>query len=262
MRWIRIVNRFQLKYHVDKGRDVKMRNLLVALVVSGIFFVTGLSYAQGSARALFVDEGAAVSSSLPAKQSESENKKAGPASKYVGLSYQIFEVQADGRQKAVTNKKIFKSGDQIRLTLKSNRAGHMAVLNVGPTGDVTTLFKDRVEPYKTVTIPAKGTLRFSGPSGIESVVALFSNKPYAGDAAAMYSECVKTKPSDTRNLVVDDSMSNQYSVISTGGGCKPAKGATRNLVVESHEGNNYGVMPDKVLGADSVMALNIKLQHQ
>ncbi len=239
-----------------------MRKVFIVIAVLTIFVLTGLCYAQGGARALFVDEDAKISSSLPPKDAEPNIKKAEPAVKYMGLSYQIFEVRTDGKQRLVTKKKIFKSGDRIRIAVKSNRSGYMTVLNVGPTGDITTLLKDKVEPYNSVNVPSKGTLRFSGPSGVETVVVMLSKKPYEGNEAVMYSDCAKIASSETRNLIVEDSMDNQYSVLSAGSGCKRVPSATRNLVVESSEGSHYGVLPNTVLDSDSVMVLNIKIQHR
>jgi len=220
--------------------------------------VNGVVFAQGSARALFATgEGTAISASAVPKEAVPAKRK----ESFSGISYKILEVAENGAETSVSSRKIFRSGERIRISAKVNKPGYLRVINVGPTGNVNKLFEGHVKSAQRVDIPQQGVIRFSGAAGMERVLILLSNVPFESDNAAGFSACGTVKVARSRDLVIDDSMDSDFSVVSKSQGCAPVAGATRDLVIESVEGSNYGVVPSSSLTNDVALALEIKLQH-
>jgi len=220
--------------------------------------VSGVAFAQGSARALFATgEGTAISaSSVPKEAAPAKRKES-----FSGISYKILEVAENGAETSVSSRKIFRSGDKIRISAKVNKSGYLRVINVGPTGNINKLFEARVNSAQRVTIPQQGAFRFAGPAGVERVFILLSNVPFESDNSTGFSACGTVKFARSRDLVIEDSMESEFSVVSKSQGCAPVAAATRDLVMESVEGSNYGVVPSSSLTNDAALALEIKLQH-
>jgi hypothetical protein len=77
-------------------------------------------------------------------------------------------------------------GDRIRVCAQVNRACHLTVVNIGPTGNVTVLLPNAHHPEtavgadQVVTFPAPGdrfSIQLTGPPGPERLIALASTGP-------------------------------------------------------------------------------------
>lgn len=234
-----------------------MRYVVACLLSAGLT-MNGVAFAQGGARALFATgEGTAISAPSVPKQAAPAKRK----ESFSGISYKILEVGDNGTEVSVSSKKIFRSGDRIRIVATVNKPGYLRVINLGPTGNVNKLFEGHVNSAQRVDIPQRGVIRFAGPAGMERVLILLSNVPFESDNTAGFSACGTVKVARSRDLVIDDSMDSEFSVVSKSQGCAPVTGATRDLVIESVEGSNYGVVPSLSLTNDAALALEIKLQH-
>src|SRR5262249_32626618 len=62
----------------------------------------------------------------------------------LGLSYWIELVGADGQGRQVTDSRIFRSGERIRLHFRSNAEGYIALILLGSSGTSRALFPDPV----------------------------------------------------------------------------------------------------------------------
>lgn len=98
-----------------------------------------------------------------------------------GLQYWI-ELKRAGKVQSVSNKFAFKSGDKIRIHVKSNIEGFAYVMLVeGSRGEQSVLFPDpqfndnnKVRPNQDIPIPQEGYLAFDQNPGTEKVVLLLS----------------------------------------------------------------------------------------
>lgn len=102
-----------------------------------------LFYDPGEDQILAVDSTSALSEfdRLPAPQEDSPASYS--STSQLGLSYWIELVEADGSAgKRVTEQRIFKSGEKIRLYFMSNRNGRISILQAGPSGRPQMLFPD------------------------------------------------------------------------------------------------------------------------
>jgi len=194
-----------------------MRYVFALLLSAGSLTVSGVAFAQGSARALFATgEGTAISaSSVPKEAAPAKRKES-----FSGISYKILEVaengaetSVNGAETSVSSRKIFRSGDKIRISAKVNKSGYLRVINVGPTGNINKLFEARVNSAQRVTIPQQGAFRFAGPAGVERVFILLSNVPFESDNSTGFSACGTVKFARSRDLVIEDSMESEFSVV-------------------------------------------------
>jgi len=109
-----------------------------------------------------------------------------PAEKHLGLSYWIELLEqpdAPGRQ--VTESRIFKSGEAIRLHFLSNHDGLISLLQIGSSGRPTFLFPD---PAKGLDdnylragveriLPTRGAwFRFDDTVGTEKLLVVFASE--------------------------------------------------------------------------------------
>lgn len=105
------------------------------------------------------------------------------ASINTGMQYWI-ELKRNGKVSNVSNKFQFKSGDKIRIHVKSNIDGFAYVLLVeGSRGEQSILFPDaqfhdnnRVRAAIDIPIPGDGYLTFDQNPGTEKLVLLLSRK--------------------------------------------------------------------------------------
>jgi len=97
------------------------------------------------------------------------------AEKYVGISYKIALMKPNGDFSVVPRTRTFKSGERIKLLVRTNRAGYLTIMNIGPTGNTHVLFNEYVEAKQLYEIPKATSLRFAGAPGTEKVMIMLSN---------------------------------------------------------------------------------------
>jgi hypothetical protein len=132
--------------------------------------------APKGAKAIFDSgDGAAVrmSSGGPAPSAA-----AAPApAKYVGISYKLALLKPNGDFTIVPKTRTFKTGERMKLLVRTNRPGYMTIMNIGPTGNTTVLFNEYVEAKQLYEIPKSTALRFAGAPGTEKVMIMLSGSP-------------------------------------------------------------------------------------
>lgn len=106
------------------------------------------------------------------------------ASSQLGLSYWIELVEAEGaRGQRVTEQRIFRSGERIRLHFMSNRDGRISLLQAGPTGKSSMLFPDPGKNLVDTTLRAgeerilpkeSAWFRFDQNTGEERIIVVFA----------------------------------------------------------------------------------------
>jgi len=97
------------------------------------------------------------------------------AEKYVGISYKIALMKPNGDFSIVPRTRTFRSGERIKLLVRTNRPGYLAIMNIGPTGNTHVLFNEYVEGKQLYEIPKATSLRFAGAPGTEKVMIMLSN---------------------------------------------------------------------------------------
>ncbi|HQL89137.1 MAG TPA: DUF4384 domain-containing protein [Syntrophales bacterium] len=107
--------------------------------------------------------GAAPSTAAPAPE------------KYVGISYKIALMKPNGDFSIVPRTRTFRSGERIKMLVRTNRPGYLTIMNIGPTGNTTVLFNEYVEAKQLYEIPKSTALKFAGAPGTEKVMIMLSN---------------------------------------------------------------------------------------
>jgi len=108
---------------------------------------------------------------------------------YFGLKYSIELVADPGKiGETVTEARVFRSGEKIRLHFESNRNGYISLLQLGASGQPNLLFpapaKQLVDNYLVAgedrILPApEAWFRFDHQAGIERLVVVFAPKEEA-----------------------------------------------------------------------------------
>ncbi len=102
----------------------------------------------------------------------------------LAITYWI-ELMRDGKRFRCNNKTPFRSGDEIRLHVRSNVDGYgYILLKAGTTGKHAVLFPDdqtgrfnRIGAQHDIALPTKSWLRFDNNPGQERVSIIFSRRP-------------------------------------------------------------------------------------
>lgn len=101
----------------------------------------------------------------------------------LGLSYWIDLVEQDGSGQQVTESRIFRSGERIRIHFRSNADGNIALLQLGSHGTSSVLFPDpakgladsRIAAGEDRILPAESAwFRFDDAPGSERILVLFA----------------------------------------------------------------------------------------
>jgi hypothetical protein len=275
---------------------------LVALLV-GILFLASvpayLSAGPSGAKAIFDSgEGSTVkmSSGRPAGSAPTAVAQAPKPSKYVGISYKLALMKANGDFAIVPKSHTFRTGDRVRLLVRTNNPGYLTILNVGSSGNTNVLFNDYVEGRTIYEIPRNTNFRFVGAPGEEKVLIMLSANPnpFGAPSGVVTAQGPATPPppsggiapppppapmADAGNLpppppmmlasmegakdiVLEDDMKTGYAVISPKNGYKPHAKGTKDIVLESAGGENYGVVPVSVMQEGGILTLDVKLKHQ
>lgn len=143
----------------------------------------GLQTNKSGAKAIFDSgEGPAVGVSVATPQPSQP-----VAEKYVGISYQLMLVRDDGSIQAVTKARTFRSGERVKMLVRTNRPGYLTILNIGPTGNTNILFNEFIEAATFTEIPKGTVMRFAGAAGTEKLLIMLSDNPnpMGGAAPAM-----------------------------------------------------------------------------
>jgi len=159
-----------------------MKKYCLVLVLLSLFCFLGSNvFAQGmprGAKALFDSgEGTTVKmSSGPRTSAPAATSAAAPA-KYVGISYKLVLLRDNGRFDIVPKSRVFRSGERLKLLVRTNKPGYLTILNVGTSGNTNVLFNDYVEGMSMHEIPKAGNFRFAGDPGSEKLLIMLSGSP-------------------------------------------------------------------------------------
>jgi hypothetical protein len=97
--------------------------------------------------------------------------------KYVGISYKLALLKPNGDFTIVPRTRTFRSGERIKMLVRTNRPGYLTIMNIGPTGNTTVLFNEYVEAKQLYEIPKSTALKFAGAPGTEKVMIMLSGNP-------------------------------------------------------------------------------------
>lgn len=246
-----------------------VKRLPVYLIACSLI-LTSNCFAQ-SARSLFSNNSGV---SFDAKLNEAHAKRravadADQSKQYSGLSYSLLQQFPGGELRKVSPDKGFKTGDQIKIVLTSNKSGELSVVNIDPAGKSSLLLEKAVVAGTEVSIPEKGLLRFVGASGTEQLIFVLAAKSLSKKASELgnpmttiISSCFQNR-ANTRGLALDDSAGNQVAIVDNQGKCATSSSSTtRSLVVEVVDNSGYAVMPDAALADGQMLTLKINLRHQ
>ena len=101
----------------------------------------------------------------------------------LGLSYWIELVGQDGEGQQVTDSRIFRSGEKIRLHFRANADGNIALIQLGSSGTSNVLFPDpsrglddsRINPREDRILPKESAwFRFDNTPGTEKILVVFA----------------------------------------------------------------------------------------
>lgn len=150
--------------------------------------IPAVSAAPTGAKAIFAS-GEGPSVSMYSSQRVSQHATATPkktvkyaaakkeTEKYIGVSYQLMLLSDDGRMKAVTKSRTFRSGERVKMLVRTNRPGYLTIVNVGSSGNTNMLFNEYVDAYTMHEIPRATTFKFVGAPGTERLMVMLSDSP-------------------------------------------------------------------------------------
>ncbi len=159
---------------------MRRKGLYLFLVTLMIFMTYSLSFAQPKgAKALF-DSGEGTKVGIVTGKTEAprtEEVSAPPKERYTGISYQLVLLKDDGSFSVVPKSRVFRTGEKIKMLVRTNRPGHLTIRNIGTSGNVNILFNEYVNALQMIEIPKSGNIRFVGAPGTEIVEVMLSNEP-------------------------------------------------------------------------------------
>lgn len=177
--------------------------MLRKLAVAGValmFLATSAMAAPKGAKAIFDSgEGPASGASVASPRPSEPVAQAPRAEKYVGISYQLMLVKDDGSIQPVTKARTFRSGEKVKMLVRTNRPGYLTILNIGPTGNTNVLFNDYIEAATFTEIPKGTVMKFAGAPGTEKLMVMLSDNPnpMGGPAPAAPASAPATSASST-----------------------------------------------------------------
>ncbi len=129
------------------------------------------------AKAIF-DSGEGASTTVSAKPAPKPSSDE-PVSKekYTGIAYQLVLLSDDGQFKVVPKSRTFRSGERIKMLLRTNRPGYLTIVNIGSSGNTNVLFNEYVEAFAVHEIPKNTNFRFVGQPGTEKLLIMISDGP-------------------------------------------------------------------------------------
>ncbi|MCI0468912.1 MAG: DUF4384 domain-containing protein, partial [Nitrospirae bacterium] len=152
--------------------------LTIVSVCVSLFIFTAFSAfaAPKGAKAIF-DSGEGPSTGVSVKPTSREPVVQQEKEKYIGVSYQLVLLKEDGQFQVVSKSRTFRTGERLKILVRSNKAGYMTIMNIGPTGNTHVLFNEYVEAFTMQEIPRNTNLRFAGAPGTEKLLIMLSNEP-------------------------------------------------------------------------------------
>lgn len=190
---------------------IMFNNILVMLIISILAGCTsapkiqdissanqGVIKAAGAKSIFSSDDGVALSvtdsspSNTESKPHASthpttHNRKPSPVASYQGMSYWIERISRNGSPQQVTTSTVFKSGDRIRLHLKSKLPGYLYIVNQDSTGKTAVLFpnstttSEYIESGIDYVIPSSRAIRFDDQAGQELLWIFLTQQPLPSD---------------------------------------------------------------------------------
>lgn len=203
-----------------------------------------------------------------------------------GLQYWI-ELKRGGKVLNVSNKFAFKSGDKIRIHVKSNIDGYAYVMLLeGSRGEQSVLFPDpqfhdnnKVRANHDIPIPAEGFLAFDQNPGTEKLVLLLSRTQidavkYVADKARARVQ-IAAVPNGSKDLIPgsvvlayadqDNTKANSVTPSSQGSQSSPDpndKPDTNTVAANNENADNSAVTTLIQKNPEEVLAVDVALMHQ
>ena len=227
-----------------------MKKLIIMSAL--LFFVlsNSLSAQEKGAKAIFHSGEGPVIHTPQQRADKKVQQKKPETETYMGITYWIDLLKANGEKARVTTDRNFKSGERIKLNLQTNRDGYLYVINIGTTGMSRILFPHRtdidnfVKAKKPVGIPLDTFMRFDENPGEETILVMLSPRPMAEFSPSS----VKLKDEEEKELTA----------------LVQQKGA-KDLIIETDAASKtpaqYAVVPVSVLDEGKFITLQIKLKH-
>lgn len=219
--------------------------------------------------------------------------------KYVGVSYKLVLLRDNGSFDIVKKTRTFRTGEKIKLLVRTNRPGYLTIMNIGTSGNSTVLCSEQVDPGAMIEIPRTGNFRFSGAPGTEKLLVMLSAQPnpMGSPTGSTVASAPPPPPADASSTaalpppppagqadianappppppavmtaslegskdITIDGNSTSYSVINPKRGWKPEARGKKDIVLESAGGENFGVVPASYVADGSILTLEIKLKHR
>lgn len=272
----------------------------ISIVLAATIFHSLPVFAEAGAKAMFADDTASVMMSddssakatttkvtkpapVLAKKSRvsddsdyTENEADMVSTSYSGIQYWIDLQEHNGRAHKVTTSHIFRSGDSIKLQIKSKTSGYLYVLNQDESGKVTPLYQsvNQIQPNAIYTIPQRGAIRFDNVTGNEKVTIALSKYPIPSmmpsSAPSLQSPMTNVSYSDCSNSSSAGSkgMFTEETTPSYGMEClrKNHNAGSKGMFAEedsnSLEPASYSVVPTNALEAGDVLFVDFSLTHR
>ena len=239
-------------------RVEKLWTLFLALTVMAALCAGGDAYGAG-AKAIFYDEGdVSVRAEAPGKvktkraSHKQEQRSSSSSPSYLGISYWIDLMDHRGKFVRTTASRVFRSGDRIRLNLRSNRNGYLYVIGVGSSGASRVLFPDSayvangIKAKVTYAVPFDSILKFDDSPGEEKLLILLSQRPlpqlFRGN---------KVPLQETQQLVALAHVPGAKDLV-----------LVEEVPESAVEPATYAVIPVTALGENGFLTLQIKLKHR
>ncbi|MBF0342631.1 MAG: DUF4384 domain-containing protein [Nitrospirae bacterium] len=180
---------------------------------------------------------------------------------HIGIKYTVMLISDDGIPRPVSDKRVFRTGDRIRIIAQVNRPGYLTVYNVGPTGNVNYLHNGPVSPYTPLEIPSKSAMRIVDPPGTETIVFQISSASDKLPVGGRPNCKPETIMASSKDIVVEDAVGSNYAVLSNTN-CNIDRTDSKDIKLENDSGENYGVIPSRILDEDKSFLVEIKLKHR
>ena len=209
----------------------------------------GAVFAQTGAKALFHSgEGTTIAT-------QPKTTASGVPAQYMGIAYWIERRARDGTVAKTSTTREFRSGERVRLQIKSNKPGYLYVLNIGSTGSSQVLFplggeENMVAANETYSVPGNGFMRFDDNPGVETLLVMVSSRPLSGFAPQFASKQER----------LDVAATQQVQQLADTRGAK-------DLVIEDdfrsprNSAAHYAVAPLRSLENGKVITITVKLKH-
>ena len=199
----------------------------------------------------------------------------GPA---LGLRYTILK-RSGGEMVEVATDTVFHAEDRIQFAVETNGPGYLYIISQGSSGTWKPMFpsaevesgSNRVEGFRSYTMPPKSRLVFDEQPGTEKIFIVFSRQPEQSLEETIYSlQAPKTQPAATpapntapapKKLTIasiDDGMVGRLR-----------ESYTRDLIVEKVDESTPGDRKEKAVyvvnptgSRDSRVVADLHLVHQ